>query len=830
MLPLTKADLRSLFEQALDLSPINRAHFLRDIQFRSPLVYGDLRNLLIAHEGPSAFFEQDGGIWNHITPTDFTGRRFGAYSIVEEIGRGGMGAVFKASRADDAFYKTVAIKLISGGVVLSATALDSFRRERQILAQLEHPNIARLLDGGATDDGLLYLIMEFVDGQPIDKFVESHQPSVVEVLRLFLKAAAAVSFAHRNLIVHRDLKPSNILVTEEGDVKLLDFGIAKVLNPDRNDTATIALRLTPEFASPEQIRGGAISTASDVYSLGVLLFHVLTGGARPFGADSQAVPEILKAVLECETPRPSSVALPHLAKNLRGDLDNIILKAMAKEPERRYASVDQFCEDIERHLNKRPILARADNWSYRASKFVRRNRLPASAAALLVVSITAGTLTTLNQSRLAQLERAEAVGARSIAESQRRDALAQRQIALQSQQQADKQRLVAELRTNEALTERGRAETRYQSVRSLATAILFDVNESLRDLPGSGPARKQAVLAAIKHLEALSEKSFDDLALTEDLAIAYEQTAEISTTLFENPREVASVAIPALLKAVPLRYRLVKSSQATSQHALKLAETKRLLGNSYLNGAQPELAIQAYRDSLSLASIAQPTPSSQRIVALARGNLCTANTILNFHNAALTDCSEAVRIFTSLDTSAGSDIVRLRLLTHMRYGKALTRIAQFPAAMQEFQMALLDFDPMDAPSAPLLEELLKALQELPPGSASDSILALANRKHGVLLSRKGSRDQALEVFELAMRTETSSTPAMKDVVAYAEACMLQSEAHVLRRNGQVQLAIEVSKKALSRIGESTSGSTSLLRTELEANLRSFESTLAQPLR
>lgn len=186
-----------------------------------------------------------------------------------------MGAVFEARRADDSYSKTVAIKVISSAV-LSEDLLASFHRERQILAQLDHPNIATLLDGGATDDGLLYLVMEFIDGQPLDLYALSRNLSIPAVLRLFLDVCSAVSFAHRNLIVHRDLKPSNILVTASGEVKLLDFGIGKVLDPNRRQTSTLALRLTPEFASPEQIRRESISTASDVYSIGVLFFHVLT--------------------------------------------------------------------------------------------------------------------------------------------------------------------------------------------------------------------------------------------------------------------------------------------------------------------------------------------------------------------------------------------------------------------------------------------------------------------------------------------------------------------------------------------------------------------------
>ncbi|MFN7543980.1 MAG: serine/threonine protein kinase [Acidobacteriota bacterium] len=214
-------------------------------------------------------------MWSLVKPVEIVGRRLGAYEVTREIGRGGMGAVFEARRADDSYSKTVAIKVISSAV-LSEDLLASFHRERQILAQLDHPNIATLLDGGATDDGLLYLVMEFIDGQPLDLYALSRNLSIPAVLRLFLDVCSAVSFAHRNLIVHRDLKPFNILVTASGEVKLLDFGIGKVLDPNRRQTSTLALRLTPEFASPEQIRRESISTASDVYSIGVLLFHVLT--------------------------------------------------------------------------------------------------------------------------------------------------------------------------------------------------------------------------------------------------------------------------------------------------------------------------------------------------------------------------------------------------------------------------------------------------------------------------------------------------------------------------------------------------------------------------
>ncbi len=815
-----KPDLRALFEQAIELPPIDRARFLREVQFKSPLVYQQLRSLLIAHEGPSAFFEQDGGLWAQLAPVVLIGRRFGAYRIEEEIGRGGMGAVYRATRADEAFHKTVAVKIVSGGIALSETALDAFRRERQILAQLEHPHIARLLDGGSTEDGLLYLIMEFVAGQPLDVHVQQRNPGLEGILRLFIDVCSAVSFAHRNLVVHRDLKPSNIMVTAEGDVKLLDFGIAKVLTPDRAATATVAVRLTPEFASPEQIRGESISTASDVYSLGVLLFHVLTGGARPYRATSDAVPDVLQAVLDSQTPKPSSVAQPGWARKLSGDLDTIVLKAMAKEPGRRYASVDQLREDLERYLTGRPILAQADDWAYKAGKFIKRNRLAVGAVALFAVTVAAGVIGTVLQGRVAQEQRAAAVVARRVAEEEKQAAEGQRQLAVAAERRADIQRQLAERRAGEAVEERARAEQRYQSVRSLATAVLFDVNETLRDVPGSAPARRQAVLAALKHLEALSQKSADDPALTEDLAGAYEQAGDIMETLFADGREGASMAIPALLKAVRLRSRLAAQGGPAK---LRLAETLRQLGNSQLKAGQGGAAMASYRESLSIAGTAGSGDEALRMAALARSNLCTANTVAGTYKAALPDCEGAVRILEGLPGKG--DVPRLRLLTRLRWGSALLKDRQTAAATDHFRTVAQELDPLDAALGPIAGELVEALRP-----AGNEALALALRKHGVLLSRAGQRDQALERFEEAVRAGGGDAPAMRDVVAYGEAATGQAEAVGQFRGGQAQAAIETLRKAIARLGQSPSGAAKLLRAEIEANVRSFDAVLAPPSR
>ncbi len=351
------------------------------------------------------------------------GQRIGAYRIVREAGRGGMGAVYFAERADGEARQQVAIKLVRRGMDTDEI-VRRFRAERQILANLDHPNIARLLDAGTTEDGRPYFVMEWVEGQPVDKYCEAHHLAVRERLELFRKVCSAVHFAHQNLVVHRDLKPGNILVTAEGEPKLLDFGIAKLLAAEEEPFAAftrVGLRpMTPEFASPEQVRGEAITTASDVYALGVLLYVLLTGHSpyKPAPGDPEG---LAKAICETSPPRPSTaiheekeVQRPEgsaLRRRLAGDLDNIVLMAMKKEAQRRYASVDQLSNDIGRHLQGLPVVARKDTVGYRAAKFVGRHKLGVSLAAavlLLIVGFSI-TVTLFWQRAVEERERSSAV-------------------------------------------------------------------------------------------------------------------------------------------------------------------------------------------------------------------------------------------------------------------------------------------------------------------------------------------------------------------------------------------------------------------------------------
>lgn len=348
------------------------------------------------------------------------GSRLGPYRLIELIGRGGMGEVYQAERADDHYRSRVAIKLVRVDHDASRVAWR-FRSERQILAQLEHPNIARLIDGGATDDGVPYLVMELIAGQAIDVYCEERQLSITQRVRLFLQVCAAVSFAHQRLVVHRDLKPGNILVTADGTVKLLDFGIAKLIESEQatepsDMTATHVRVMTMEYASPEQVRGDPITTASDVYSLGVVLYRLLTGRS-PYREDNAA--ERAVEILSDSAPSKPSTAVnetrvrPSLGEGtspfsrkrmrraLKGDLDNVLLMALRKEPERRYASVEQFAEDLRHYLDGMPVRARGDSLRYRAGKFMSRHKYAVAAASLAALALVAGIVTTTWQARIA---------------------------------------------------------------------------------------------------------------------------------------------------------------------------------------------------------------------------------------------------------------------------------------------------------------------------------------------------------------------------------------------------------------------------------------------
>jgi serine/threonine protein kinase len=431
--------IKEIFSLALEKERDQRLAFVAEICANDDHLRAEVESWLASYEAAEKFIEKPAfEVSSTFAEKDQIAKHFGSYRIIREIGAGGMGAVFLAERDDGEFSQQVAIKIIRQAIAESEI-ISRFKRERQILADLNHPNIARLLDGGVSNDGLPFLAMEFVEGEAITKFAARENLSLEDRLKLFLKVCSAVTYAHRNLVIHRDLKPSNILVTDEIEPKLLDFGLAKLLdenllNTGAQETQTAFRALTPAYASPEQLKGETLTTASDIYSLGVILYELLTG-ERPFQFEGKSLEEIIKTVTQTEPLAPSAVsssksqvpdrkfknkAAPNdeqkenpkseirNPKSLKGDLDNIILMSLRKEPARRYQSVEQFAEDIERYLKGLPVSARPNTFKYRASKFITRHKVGVAAVSLVLLSLIGGIVVSLSQARIARREKAKA--------------------------------------------------------------------------------------------------------------------------------------------------------------------------------------------------------------------------------------------------------------------------------------------------------------------------------------------------------------------------------------------------------------------------------------
>lgn len=419
--------VKAALGDAMALSPAERAAYLEQLGAADPALRTELESLLQADEDAGSRFLENpaAAVLEESSVSPHLGRRLGPYRLLEEIGSGGMGEVYRAVRADEEYEHQVAVKLVRAGADAQFVGAR-LRTERQILATFQHPNIARLLDGGTTEEGIPYLVMELIEGVPITDYCDRQQLEIEGRLRLFLLVCSAVQYAHQRAVIHRDLKPSNILVTADGTPKLLDFGIAKILEPGnlavRADLTINAQRLlTPDYASPEQLAGAPVTAASDVYSLGVILYQLLTA-VKPYGNRQRTLQDATKGIPEPAPVRPSHIvrarAVTHpvrqksaekLGNRLRGDLDNIVLMALRQEPERRYATVDRLAEDIRRHLARLPVAARKPTLGYRASTFVARHKVGVAATALTVMALIGGIVMTARETFIARaaLARAE---------------------------------------------------------------------------------------------------------------------------------------------------------------------------------------------------------------------------------------------------------------------------------------------------------------------------------------------------------------------------------------------------------------------------------------
>lgn len=573
--------IRPILESALELDSAHRTAFLdgacADLSLRR-----EVESLIAVHEQAGTGFLNSPVLPGTTAVEEACfrmppGKRIGSYEILEEIALGGMGAVYRAVRADGQYKQQVALKIVRADLGDKLTA-TRFRNERQILASLDHPNIAKILDGGTTAEGLPYFVMEFIDGLPVTDYCDNDKLPVDSRLRLFRTVCSAVHYAHQHLVIHRDLKPSNILITAEGIPKLLDFGIAKILDPTllpENMTMTVAglWLMTPEYASPEQLRSEAITTATDVYSLGLVLYELLSGH-RAHHLTSHLPHEIARAVLETDPEKPSTALrrkddaseqgmektpiTPELISSLRadspeklrqrisGDLDNIVLKAIRKEPRERYSSADQLSEDIRRDLEHLPILARKSTFAYRCRKYVQRHKVGVGASALVLLSLLTGIVLTGREARIA--------------------------------------------RANQL-----RAEQRFNDVRKLANSLIFDVHDSIQDLPGSTAARKLIVEKALGYLDSLAQESRDDLSLQRELAAAYERIGNVQGYIYGANLGDSAAALKSYQKALAIRQAFSKSQSATPGDTCALAQSYRTISETLWALGQTDSALENSR-------------------------------------------------------------------------------------------------------------------------------------------------------------------------------------------------------------------------------------------
>jgi eukaryotic-like serine/threonine-protein kinase len=530
---------KKLFEEALLIPAAQREEWLA-AHCADEVILQEVRSLLSVYDESPGFLEEGtahgvGELLSDALVYQAAGNRIGPYRLRREIGRGGMGVVHEAEREGD-FSQRVAIKLVRPEWN-NASMADRFRYERRILARLEHPAIARLLDGGATAEGAPYFVMELVDGEPIHDYCRKQGLDIRQRVQLFLRVAAAVEYAHAHLVLHRDLKPGNILVTAEGQPKLLDFGIAKVLSEGAEEpaesTATGLRPFTPEYASPEQVQGGRVTTASDLYSLGVILYCLLAG-RKPYDLTGLTRLDALKAVCEWDPQRPSSVADAASRRVLAGDLDNIVMKCLRKEPGQRYPSVRALADDLRAWDQGWPVSASARTLRYHAGKLIRRYRLQVAAAGAVLLALVSGGVATAWEAHVARQER-------------------------------------------------DRAQNRFRQVREFSRSLLFEVHESLRKLPGATQPRQLLLTRAVQFLDGLEKDAKNDTALELELAEGYRQLGHVQGTSYSQNLGDRKGAIASFEKAAAL-------GEAVTRQQPRLLDARILLAGAYTDLADAWLS------------------------------------------------------------------------------------------------------------------------------------------------------------------------------------------------------------------------------------------------
>ncbi len=649
MTPQRWQQLEALYDAAVELSPAERTSFLEKQCSGDDELLRELTAMFRDTGGNITGMVRDAAAAVVDDPGAWSGKRLGPYRLIRLIGQGGMGAVYEGAREDD-FKKRVAVKLVKYGFD-SEFARRRFQQERQILAGLDHPNIARLLDGGDYQNRFPYLVMEFVEGQPL--LATAGSADIATKLRLFQKVLSAVAYAHQHLIVHRDLKPANILVSTTGEPKLLDFGIARLVdenNPGAEPrTMTVAVMMTPKYASPEQVRGEPAGVASDVYSLGATLFEFLCG-APPRKLETYSPAEVYRVICESELRAPSACAADlQIQRELRGDMDTLVLHAMAKDAEARYVSAEAFSAEIQRYLDGRPLTVRPISPVKRAWKFVRRNSWAVAAGVALVASLISGITASTIEAR--------------------------------------------------------RAERRFAQVRELANTFLFQFYDQVTPLPGSTAVRASIVETARKYLDGLAKDAGNDKGLILELAQAYQRLGDVqgrwgSANLGQDKEARASYQ-----RALALYSRLPVTRESSADLRRKVAGVFYSLGRVEFNTYHEDIAEKFTRQALEM--VVDPTPDAATRLLHAQVESSLGQIRLKQGDAAgaVALLGSALHELTDLQSSAGHDPRLPAVLTdaHERLGRAKVDTGDLDGALNDFQEMIRDSPPCD--------------EHVPPGDA-----------------------------------------------------------------------------------------------------------------
>jgi tetratricopeptide (TPR) repeat protein len=717
--------------EALERTDSDRRPWLAEACAGDEPLRREVESLLDAHASAGDFLETPaivaGGAVEAVAAATLrgsmpalAGRPIGPYRIIRELGQGGMAVVYLAERADAAFEKEVAIKIARGGPA-SASLMQRFSEERRILATLDHPNIATLLDGGTTEEGLPYVVMERVDGIPLDEYCEASALSLGQRLALFRQVCAAVQYAHQHLVIHRDLKARNILVTADGTPKLLDFGIAKLLEPGLapgDETRTGYRALTLEAASPEQVRGEPMTVTSDVYSLGVLLYRLLTGQS-PYGTKRRTDADLTRAICEDIPVRPSVAAPVDRRRPLRAELDAIVLKALRKEPQRRYPSVHDFSEDLRRHLEGRPVSARKDTLGYRVGKFVHRHPLGLASAALVLVTLVSATVITARQARIAEREHLD-------------------------------------------------AELRFNQVRKLANAVLFDYHDAIAALPGSTSIRERMVKDALQYLDTLSAASRYDATLQRELAAAYEKVGDVQGSPSRANLGNFVGALASHGKALAIRTPLAASSTASPGAKLELARSHAALGElSQVTGDIPA-ALDHYRKAFAVFdSVAGESAERKRGLGVLYVRYGRALVAVGDLGKAIESYRKGIALTLALSAADPGDrtLKRDLAIARIALGDALADTGDFRQALEAQRSALALMEPLVTPTdAPSRRDVNTA-----QGRISDVLAKMGDKKGALEIELK-----ALGVSEELLKADPSNVLAARDTyIDYYKTAFLQ---------------------------------------------------------